>query len=49
MRILYGIAAGIIWIYLLAIVMEACNLEISGDMQWLSIAIVIAGAMAGGD
>lgn len=49
MRILYGIAAGIIWTSLFAVVMETYNLEISGDMQWLSIAIVIAGAMAGGD
>ena len=49
MRILYGIASGIIWAFIFASVMVTLNLKVSADIQWLSLAIVIAGAMAGGD
>lgn len=49
MRILYGIASGIIWLFIFALVMATFDINVSGDIQWLSLAIVIAGAMAGGD
>ena len=49
MRILYGIASGIIWAFIFILVIVTGDLKISADIQWLSLAIVIAGAMAGGD
>ena len=49
MRILYGMASGIIWAFIFASVMATFDLKVSADIQWLSLAIVIAGAMAGGD
>ncbi len=48
MRFLYGIVAGIAWAYLAYSIMVHYGLEISNDIQMLSTAIIIAGAMAGG-
>lgn len=49
MRILYGITSGIIWAFIFMLVIATCGLKVSADIQWLSLAIVIAGTMAGGD
>jgi len=49
MRILYGIISGIIWTFISALVMAEYGFKVSVDIQWLSLAVVIAGAMAGGD
>ena len=49
MRILYGITASILWIFIMAIVIAEYNIKVSSDTQFLSIAIIAAGAMAGGD
>lgn len=48
MRMLYGILVGILWVYLL-IWVEAMGCVVSDQTFVLSSAIVIAGAMAGGD
>ncbi len=48
MRFLYGILAYIIWsIFLCALGSYGC--DISTDTQVLTLAIVVAGALAGGD
>lgn len=49
MRILIGIAAGILWMSFLIIIAKIYGGEISGEMPMLTTAIIIAGAMAGGD
>ena len=49
MRILIGIAAGILWMSFLAVIAKTYGCEISGEMPMLTTAIIIAGAMAGGD
>ena len=48
MRMLYGIIVGILWVYFL-ICVEATGCVVSDQTFVLSSAIVIAGAMAGGD
>ena len=48
MRYLYGIFALIIWCIFLVYV-TATGIEISNDVQIITTAIVVAGAMAGGD
>lgn len=48
MRVLYGILVGILWTYLLLWI-ESKGCVISNQTFVLSSAIVIAGAMAGGD
>jgi len=48
-RIFSGIAAGVVWAYIFAFIMAKAGLEISDDTVFLAMAIVIAGAMAGGD
>lgn len=45
---LYGILVGILWVYLLILV-ENMGCVVSDQTFVLSSAIVIAGAMAGGD
>lgn len=45
MRIFYGVIAAITWVLLTANAMESISLE----MRWLMLAIVVAGALAGGD
>lgn len=48
MRVLYGSMAGMLWVFLLAIATAKYGAEISNDIQWLTTAIVVAGALAGG-
>lgn len=45
MRFLYAIGAAIMWMSLTANAIESVSLE----MRWLMVAIVVAGALAGGD
>ena len=45
MRFLYAAIAAIAWMILTANVIESVSLE----MRWLMVAIVVAGALAGGD
>ena len=49
MRFFYGFLAFFIWIFVADIILKAVNLPISNDIQFLSLAIVVAGALAGGD
>jgi hypothetical protein len=48
MRFVYGAIALILWC-ILGVYMINQGVDISNDMQILSTAIVVAGAMAGGD
>lgn len=48
MRMLYGIIVGILWVYLLVWI-KSIGFVVSDQTFVLSSAIVIAGAMAGGD
>ena len=45
MRFLYAAGAAITWMLLTASAIESVSLE----MRWLMVAIVVAGALAGGD
>jgi hypothetical protein len=49
MRFLYGIVACFVWSSLCAFLMSKYDMKVSNDIQILSTAIIIAGAMAGGD
>ena len=49
MRILEGIIAGTLWVMLMTYAIERVGVEIPEYVQWLSTAIIVAGAMAGGD
>lgn len=49
MRFLYGIIAGTLWVMLMAYARARAGVEIPDYVQWMSTAIIIAGAMAGGD
>ena len=49
MRFLYGIGAYIFWVTLMAYVTAKYKAEIPVYVEWLSTAIIVAGAMAGGD
>ena len=49
MRILYGFIAGSLWVMLIAYAVGKAGVEIPEYVQWLSTAIIVAGAMAGGD
>ena len=49
MRFLYGIVACFAWCFFCAFLMSKYDMEVSNDIQILSTAIIIAGAMAGGD
>ena len=48
MRFVYGVIALIVWCVFVAWIMSQ-GVAVSNDMQILSTAIVVAGAMAGGD
>lgn len=48
MRFMYGALALILW-SILGVYMIGQGVAVSNDMQILSTAIVVAGAMAGGD
>lgn len=45
MRFLYAAGAAIMWVLFTASAIESVSLE----MRWLMLAIIIAGALAGGD
>lgn len=49
MRFFYAVLAFFIWIFVANAILKAVNLSISNDIQFLSLAIVVAGALAGGD
>lgn len=49
MRFGYAVVALILWVSLMAWIMTEGNIELSNDTQVLSLAIIMAGAMAGGD
>ena len=49
MRFLYGGLALFFWCSLMTLAVTKYEIEIPGYVQWLSTAIVVAGAMAGGD
>jgi hypothetical protein len=49
MIFLYGVVAGFVWCYFCMFLMSKYNIEVSNNIQILSTAIIIAGAMAGGD
>lgn len=48
MRFMYGVLALIVWCVLGAWIISQ-GVAVSNDMQILSTAIIVAGAMAGGD
>ena len=48
MRFMYGALAFIFW-SILGVYMMSQGVAVSNDMQMLSTAIIVAGAMAGGD
>ncbi len=49
MRFIYAILAFFIWIFVADAILKAVGVPISNDIQFLSVAIIIAGALAGGD
>lgn len=49
MRFFYAFIAFLIWILAANALLKAVNVPISNDIQFLSTALVIAGALAGGD
>ena len=49
MRLKYGVVALILWVLFIVWIMTEGSLELSDDIRVLSLAIVAAGAMAGGD
>ena len=49
MRICYGILVGILWCIVLAMLWAKTGVKFSSEAQIISTAIIIAGAMAGGD
>lgn len=48
MRVLTGVACGILWISFL-VFLASKGVEIANDQVFLTTAIVVAGGMAGGD
>ena len=48
MRLLYGFVAGLCWCFIGSKIIQYIGVPISDEMQFLSLAIVVAGAMAGG-
>ena len=49
MRFGYAVVALILWVLLTSWIMAEGGIELSNDTQILSLAIIMAGAMAGGD
>lgn len=49
MRFFYGFMAFLIWVLAADALLKAVNVPISNDIQFLSVALVVAGALAGGD
>lgn len=49
-RFRYAVVALILWVFFMAwITTGECGIKLSNDTQILSLAIIMAGAMAGGD
>lgn len=49
MRFINASLAFFIWILVADTILKVVNVPISNDIQFLSVAIVVAGALAGGD
>lgn len=49
MRVLYAILCFVLWFMLLAVFIVNCDINISDETFWLTLSIVTAGALAGGD
>ena len=49
MRLLKGVIAGYLWCVITGFVIAKTSIQISNDIQFLSAAIVVAGALASGD
>ena len=49
MRLTIAFVCGSIWCAVMALAMSETNITVSNDMQILTLAIVVAGALAGGD
>lgn len=49
MRFGYAVVALILWVLFMSWIMTEGGIELSNDTQILSLAIIMAGAMAGGD
>ena len=49
MRFGYAVVALILWVLFMSWIMTNSSLELSDDIRVLSLAIIMAGAMAGGD
>ena len=49
MRFINAFLVFFIWILAADTILKAVNVPISNDIQFLSLAIVVAGALAGGD
>ena len=49
MRVWHGFVAGMVWGLVMAYLIAKTGISISEDVQVLTTAIIIAGAMAGGD
>lgn len=49
MRFFYAVLAFFIWIFVADAFLKAVNIPISNDIQFLSVALIVAGALAGGD
>lgn len=49
MKLLSGVVAGMMWTCVMAVIIAKTGIDLSNDAGLLSLAIVIAGAMAGED
>lgn len=49
MRFGYAVVALILWVLFMSWIMTEGGIELGNDTQILSLAIIMAGAMAGGD
>ena len=49
MSFLKALLAGYIWMVVMLFALSKTNVKISNDIQFLSMAIVVAGALASGD
>ena len=49
MRFGYAVVALVLWVFFMAWIMTEGGIKLSNDTQILSLAIIMAGAMAGGD
>ena len=49
MRLTIAFVCGLIWCAVMALAMSETGITVSNDVQVLTLAIVVAGALAGGD